>query len=84
MSEVKLYGEGQEIRLVCGACKYFNHAEGQKKLFQQKQLAAIVHDQGWRAEHLGADPRTMGVCGAGDGSLAVGPYSRSCDQYRPK
>lgn len=82
MQDVQLYGEGQGLRRICGNCRYFNHAEGQRRLFEQKGLAEIVHDQGWRAEHLGADPKAMGVCGAGDGSTAVGPFSRSCDHFR--
>lgn len=80
--DVSLYGEGQQLRQLCGNCRYFNHAEGQKRLFEQRGLAAIVHDQGWKTEHLGADPKSMGVCGAGDGTMAVGPFSRGCDQFR--
>lgn len=68
---------------LCGACKDFNHAEGQKRLIKDKQLLAIVHDAGWQAEHLGDAPERMGVCAQHD-DMAVGPTAFGCEHFRRK
>lgn len=83
-NEVRIFGEAQERARICGQCRFFDHKEGQRRLIGEKKLLEIVHDQGWRKEHLGAPAEQMGVCGAGDGSMAVGPHSRACDQFRQR
>ena len=50
---------------------------------RDKFLAALVHDYEWRVEHLGDDPKRMGVCGAKD-HVVVGPNSLACDNFRGK
>jgi hypothetical protein len=66
---------------VCGNCRSFNHGEGQKRLFKDKQALTIVHDHQWKLEHLGDDPRRLGICDMA-GDTLTGPMSKACDQWR--
>ena len=81
LREVKTFSKNRAK--LCGDCKFFNHPEGQKRLFQQKQALEIVHDHQWRLEHLGDKPERLAVCDQRD-TMLVGPMSAACEHWKPR
>lgn len=68
------------IARTCSDCKYFNHKRGQEQLFKEKGLSMIVHDYGWKKQHLCADPKQLGQCER-RGALTAGFYV-ACEEYK--
>lgn len=75
---------------ICGTCKYFSLAEGQKRMQAQRFVEVLVREHKWKLHHLCSPLNQLGLCGAhesgerGGESLITGSQHKACDHYRPK
>jgi len=72
---------------VCGECKYFELAEGQKQMEAQRFVERLVREQEWKVEHLCSPTNALGLCGAADAGTGgdqtiTGRMHMACDQFR--
>lgn len=78
-----------ETKNVCGECKYFSLAQGQKLMQAQRFVERLVQEDHWQVKHLASPLNDLGVCGAhtsggkGEEEMITGKMHKSCDQFRP-
>lgn len=74
---------------VCGNCKYFSLAEGQRLIEAQRFVEQLVKEHHWQTRHLCSPVNALGLCGqtvsgaGGDGVTITGRLHKACDHYRP-
>lgn len=73
---------------VCGSCKYFEKAEGQRLMKAQKFVERLVREEHWQVKYLASPLNDLGICGAhssgrdGAEETITGRMHAACDQYR--
>lgn len=74
---------------VCGECKYFEIAQGQKLMKAQQFIERLVREENWQVKYLASPLNDIGLCGAhssgraGSEETITGRMHAACDQYRP-
>lgn len=85
-TKTELENFAQPPRRTCGLCRFFNLHQGRKEIVKQRFAERMVHDERWRAHHLGTSFQDLGLCDASNGELATSTVANAdnCDQFRPK
>lgn len=74
---------------VCGECRYFELAEGQRLMRAQQFIERLVREESWQVKYLASPLNDIGICGAHSSGRAgaeetiTGRMHMACDQYRP-
>ena len=74
---------------VCGSCRSFSLAEGQRLMEAQRFVERLVREQEWQARHLASPLNALGICGnglsgaPGEHAMITGRITKACDAFRP-
>ncbi len=68
----------------CATCAKFHHRDGQAAMDKQKFLQRLVLEETWKTKHLGADPKSFGLCGESNGDTITSIFTPACEHWRQK
>lgn len=75
---------------VCGECRHFSRAEGQRLIESQKFVQQLVREHHWQTHHLCSPLNDLGICGQqvsgapGENHTITGSMHKACDAFRPR
>lgn len=78
-----------ETKNLCGECKHFELAEGQRLMEAQRFVERLVREQEWKLHHLCSPANQLGLCGQstsgapGENVTITGRITKACDHFKP-